>query len=702
MAKNPKKRNCPALGKMIKRDDCGENRVSRYSCPDDCEFNPFGSENYTDFLELEEKFDEFMVERLKHEPVLDPEIRQALVRAETHPQPDVLLNDVFIRNIYCTPLADGRTVAQTCLEEVELKNDMRILLQSKQATRVALLEIRDVLDEQTLRAVDLLRPESAPLTICDRSWAKRAVRYDLGITWCHTLPHFTRVAGVVTEWTHFDLEPVEALLKLAQHLGGPAELGEPLNQWLLANMEPVNSATHDAAYERQRLIYDRMDSMFCRTTYQSETDSEELIGRLVMEPETDDGEDLSDEETAQGFTRIWDWFEPAGAGDAMFGNKARTLLGRILLNRDGRWRVEAFGEVRSLRLKAAFEHCMEDKVTFSSERKDNVAAKTLGDHKPLTADALKRVPPEFLENLPGIDMSQSRIAVDLEAGKANTLLEMRQNHLRSWVDESIPKLGNATPREAARDPEKRPLLLRLVKEMIRGLDQAALAEGEVVDIDWIYAELKLEEIRAKRPPKRKKRHAQQFEGPALNRPVLPPIPARELTEIGEVYEIEDSVFEFLESGDSDVARSMMTPNCVTVMGAVRELVAGNDEDAIDASLDLAQLLTPFVIMLLGTSELFEIELGVEELRAEFERQLSQMCKLSAESEEKGDTSHFEVWYQSCSQPRLLELVLVRLTDYEEEVPGAFNEESFFPADHVLCLAAALINLLCQKLSRVPR
>lgn len=67
-----------------------------------------------------------------------------------------------------------------------------------------------------------------------------------------------------------------------------------------------------------------------------------------------------------------------------------------------------------------------------------------------------------------------------------------------------------------------------------------------------------------------------------------------------------------------------------------------------------------------------------------------------------DMGPFKDWFAACRQPLLLRLMMMRARDYEEEKPGSFTEHSLVPMELALCYAAALINLLCAKLDRVPR
>src|SRR5690606_9523310 len=50
-AKKKKLRACPAAGREITAQECGEGRHARYACPPGCGFDPFTEENYAQVLE---------------------------------------------------------------------------------------------------------------------------------------------------------------------------------------------------------------------------------------------------------------------------------------------------------------------------------------------------------------------------------------------------------------------------------------------------------------------------------------------------------------------------------------------------------------------------------------------------------------------------------------------------------------------------
>lgn len=81
MAKNSKRRDCPAVGREISSAECGQNRQSRYACPVDCPHSSFAPENYDQFLELEERLNMRAFERLFLDEVVGKSAKKAFERA---------------------------------------------------------------------------------------------------------------------------------------------------------------------------------------------------------------------------------------------------------------------------------------------------------------------------------------------------------------------------------------------------------------------------------------------------------------------------------------------------------------------------------------------------------------------------------------------------------------------------------------------
>lgn len=79
-------------------------------------------------------------------------------------------------------------------------------------------------------------------------------------------------------------------------------------------------------------------------------------------------------------------------------------------------------------------------------------------------------------------------------------LDHLARYYRAWLDESIPALDGATPREAARRPALRPRLVELLHDLEGHYQQALLAGHPAYDPSWMWAELGLDEGRAASHP----------------------------------------------------------------------------------------------------------------------------------------------------------------------------------------------------------
>ena len=75
---------------------------------------------------------------------------------------------------------------------------------------------------------------------------------------------------------------------------------------------------------------------------------------------------------------------------------------------------------------------------------------------------------------------------------------------QKFLDDSIPALDGATPREAARDPNLLPRLKLLLKQRIHGTDQMNLRTGASYNPRWYIEELGVTGLSLAMPPTRPK------------------------------------------------------------------------------------------------------------------------------------------------------------------------------------------------------
>ena len=80
------------------------------------------------------------------------------------------------------------------------------------------------------------------------------------------------------------------------------------------------------------------------------------------------------------------------------------------------------------------------------------------------------------------------------------LLDYYATHYRAWIDQPIPALDGATPRQAAADLARRARVTALIDELVGHYQQALRRREPAYDPSWMWAELGLEDREAVRHP----------------------------------------------------------------------------------------------------------------------------------------------------------------------------------------------------------
>ncbi len=498
MGQSKKLRPCPAAGRDITAAECGENRHHRYACPATCPFDPFAAANYTGLLATEDVLDHALLKRLVAEDPGAPARIDAARRANAgHGWHAAVAWQLFFKRD-----EQGRTLVERWKQVGQggLKNDERILLGGKAQMRVALIEMHRVIDAERFEVVDLLEEGGAPMVFADRSAGARATRFATVLTWVYPLPHFWRMSGtgiVLDDVT--PLPALEALEACLAHLGAPAgRVGQ--RRWLAENFCRIDEVLTASGLERRRQMLAAIDATWVAATYTLQVSP--AAARAVLHQEVGIAdEELSPEEETQGFTeaRVWLDHRPSASQGLADAGEGRVVLGRVLLG-PKEWRIEAIGQERSRRLRAAFEARLGARVAFSRERRDDLGGRMAAKDP---APDLALVPPRLLENPTSFELSSSRVAapapgVSLQDHQA----AIARKYFRTWVDEKIPALGGRSPRAAVRDPAWRGKVIELMKGQVRQIDQANLESGRNDDANFVIRELGLSEIDFPPPPPR--------------------------------------------------------------------------------------------------------------------------------------------------------------------------------------------------------
>lgn len=489
MSKASKKRFCPALNQNISAAECGEQRGSKYSCPDGCEFNPFRPSNYSAILLLDDavntKLTMFIGERY-------PKIHKEMERLFAKKDP-LEGNAAFIWKAFFEKGADGLTPVEhwAKLQYPGLKNDERVMMEARRKTRIGLLEVQRVIDKEAFEAIDLLSDDPKPLQFRDESVCKRACRFSRFIGWVSPYPHYGRVVGAAINFPDIDVIPPRTIVEeLVKKAGGPTDL-PGLRSWLAEHLLIFKRALDATVMARTQAMIQSADAHKVKVVYELQVPFAQARDLLDSSEEIFH-EELTPQEVNEGFSqaRIWEMEDPtAKAGNSVL------ILGTVLLGQS-HWRIETMGEQNMVGLKKKFEQLMGNTVKFAGQRVD--------DLRPKQEEIKDRhlIPEALMREATKLKMVQSRVQMPTAQGKIPEEIQrnLMDDYARAWLDDKLPALDGKTPRQAASDPQLRPKLIQLMKTRVRSHDERCLEEGHSSDINWMIEELGLQEINFPPPP----------------------------------------------------------------------------------------------------------------------------------------------------------------------------------------------------------
>lgn len=154
-------------------------------------------------------------------------------------------------------------------------------------------------------------------------------------------------------------------------------------------------------------------------------------------------------------------------GNALHRQWENTVVGRIVLSA-ARLKVETNSTRRADTLRASVERHLGSMVRFRLRSEANMAdLLAQARQAPSRSTQPEPMPPEALA----------------------AVRTFREQHMRDWLDDSIPALGGLTPREAAKTHRGRQEVLVLLKEFEQ--HEARVPRDQRIDLGWIRGELDL-------------------------------------------------------------------------------------------------------------------------------------------------------------------------------------------------------------------
>lgn len=511
------KRPCPALNGWISPGDCGAQRGSKLECPETCPFFPFGGAAHDLWLKADHGWSTKSLEYIARH-LSEADFRE-LVQRLTIPMRDQRLElECAVQNavyyaLFIQPDPAGKRLVEKWEAEqwAGLNNDERVMMRYRRHGRPTVIEVRRVLDAQTVECGDALVPDAPPFRLLDRGVAAQTVRFTRVFTWLFRYPHFCRVGANAIElpftiWSDWRAA-IDERHQRARETRPDLALADFLAE-TVAESATLITALSDAYRDR---MLANLDLYHCVTLFRYSCPPSELEtifqGKPDFVPADEPRETAGPQPLAsytwlrQGESAAFEQEPPAtdgprqdasGEGGGVLG-QARVFAGHVMFETLSKRKYAFMRQMvdRYFGPRLTFDReSVRDFATIMAERERRERTLASAQHRAYGQAA--GTPPETEPTPPDVNQPEAE-AIPPEV-RRQALAEKHLQHYRTFLDESVPALSGLTPRAAAADPEKRPLLVELMKQHLNGLEQRNRDDGLDLKLDWLLEELNLREL----------------------------------------------------------------------------------------------------------------------------------------------------------------------------------------------------------------
>jgi len=513
------RRHCLAAAKPICPTCCGSKRGLEIKCTADCEFYPFGVAGYDLWLKLDDAVLPKLMSRVAAE--FGQHHVQGLVRSLAGGAAGALRNEEFalysaLHICFSVELdKNGRTLADRWRAEgwAGLKLDEALLMQCRSKSFVTVVEVERVLDHQRVECLDLFSADAAPFVIVDRSLARTVVRFTRMLGWLTHYPNFSKIGHVslvVPELIRREF--VDLIEGLRPKSAGPGKGASAVRDATSGGVTPEGGASreaHEAAVkqamlehladltravaelpgEKMRSILRSMDVWHCTGFYRLNAPQEDVIRVLDAKPDFDWVDQEPEEGDPPGVEHYY-WRRLGESQEFERGLRGvfRHEPGSAIVGGLGNLKVgcenlvfETFARAKYEFGKKMIEKYFGGMVTFEREDAVDLARKVAESHEGRRAGDADQAESARTSPIPP--------EVQAQAARDYFL-----SHYTKFLDDTIPALDGLSPRQAAKDPSARPLLLELMKEHICGIETDNRERGFDINISFVLRELGLDEL----------------------------------------------------------------------------------------------------------------------------------------------------------------------------------------------------------------
>lgn len=490
---------CPTANKVICSACCGSRRGTEINCGPDCEHFPFSVKGYDLWLKTDtnlarkiftyvinvcgKDYFEKMMDHMSFKGKGD-DSEIAVTAAGS-----AVFNILFVEKG-----ADGQTLAQRWKSSGwnGLTNDERRMMDCRMSSRATIIEIQKILDNQMMECIDLLDTARGKVILLDRNTAARAVRFTRLFTWFTHYPYFSRPENNGVEIPDSIFAEFMELAEQKFTRESKKRPGLTLKDYLSEDFGVFCGLIYELARDKSVAALERMDFHQCKAVYRIEGKFDEIKTILDTYPDFRARERNTDEEPMEGaFYYSW-----------MRRGESKSLEKEMIAafqHDDESQGVGVMGNVTLCPGMIIMEVFSRQKFEFAKKIFKKYFNKAIALQKEMVVDLAKKLAGK-IENddeFPGISLAEAPetrsdpIPAEVER---KLLQDFYKTRYENFMDEQIPALNNMTPRQAAKDPRMRTMLIDLMKIHLKGIEKQNKEKDLGINIDKVLEELHLKEL----------------------------------------------------------------------------------------------------------------------------------------------------------------------------------------------------------------
>ena len=491
--------DCPALGGQICGSCCGAGRNKTINCTADCQFNPFGVNNYDSWLRIDKALTGKKSAYLK-KYYSDYEISQiALTMMPT--EGDRSFHTISIATtaavyylFFAKEFRDGKTVAQLWRDEgwVGLNSDEAAMMNYRMNSSPALVEVQKVLDSQSLECTDILNPERGIFVMYDRTLARNTKRFTRLWLWISDYPFFSRPAGDPVDVPGDIYEAIsnKVLFYKAEELKNGNERGALIEALGKRFGEIYSSVYEEARKEKERSLR-AMDCHICRGFYAFKTHGGHVKKILDTKPDFVYNGDKHDDALWPSLVYYWlclgessEFRKDFRSGLNYFnGQENIPVIGTVFLG-EKELMIQALS-------KRNFEY-IKKKIDLDWDWSN-----LLEFRRESIVDLAQQLADRVAKGEKVVSNNQS-MAKECERFSHETIemikTEQFRGHYERFLELPVPALDGMTPMQAAKSDTMRPQLIELMKYHIHHVETRNRKDKISIDISWVLEKLELSEL----------------------------------------------------------------------------------------------------------------------------------------------------------------------------------------------------------------